>query len=153
MRNWVSKTIVAGVTALAVGAASLGATEPAAAGGPAFHGGGGGWGGHWGGGGGWGDILVGAAIRLGRPSGLGLARTGRLARPGLGGGGGCWNGGWGCGGWGGGALAAGLIAGGALAVAASGPYGYGYSDPCIQIRPIYGPYGDFLGNSPVNVCQ
>jgi hypothetical protein len=58
MRNSISRTIVAGLTALAIAAAVVLPTTPASAGGFRMGGGGGGWhGGGWGGGwhgGGWG---------------------------------------------------------------------------------------------------
>ena len=135
MRNWVSKAIVVGVTALAVGAATVGATEPAAAaGGVVWHGGWGGWHGGW------------------RGPAVAGWYGGRYWHPGY------WNGGVWYNGWWGPAVAAGVIAGSALAIAAAnsapyyGPY-YGYGNPCIQVRPLYAPNGAWIGNGPVNVCQ
>src|SRR5580704_10278214 len=118
-----SKTIVAGISALAMAAAVVLPTTQASAGGwGGFHGGGfhgGGWhGGGWGGGG-WG--------------GRGVWH------------GGYWRGGyWNNGGWGP-AIAAGVIGGAAIA---SYPYwggGYGYGGGCWQVRPTYDAYGNFFG--------
>jgi len=74
------------------------------------------------------------------------------------GGGWGWRGGyWGHRGyWGGGggwwaapAIVAGALAAGAVA---SYPYyGYGYNS-CWQVRPVYDAYGNYLGQSTVNVC-
>jgi hypothetical protein len=134
----ISKTIVAGVSALAMAAAVVLPTAPALAGGwggGAFHGGGfhgggfhgGGWGGGGWHGGGWG--------------GRGGVWHGGYWR------GGSWNNGW----WGP-AIAAGVIGGAAIA---SYPYwggGYGYGGGCWQVRPTYDAYGNFLGQQSVNVC-
>ena len=135
MRNTVSKAIVASLAALAIGAATIGAVEPAAAAGAVvWRGGGGGWhggyGGWHGGYGGW------------------HGGYGRVWRPGY------WNGGvWYNGGWAvAGAVAAGALAAGAVAAYPYG-YGYGYPNPCVQVRPLYAPNGAWIGNGPVNVCQ
>jgi hypothetical protein len=96
MRNTLSKAIIAGVAALSVGASAFAIIEPAAAAGPAFHGGGGhGGGGHVGGG--W---------------------------SGGGGRGGGWHGGGG--GWAGPAVVGGLAAGALLAAPYAYNYNYGY---------------------------
>ncbi len=139
MRNSISRTMVAGVAALAMAAAVILPTTPASAGG--FRMGGGGWhGGGFGGGwhgGGWGG--------------------GRVWH------GGYWNNGIWYNGWWGPALAAGLLTG---AVIASSPgwgyggdgYGYGYGGGygggggCWQYRPTFDGYGNPLGQSWVNLC-
>src|ERR1700728_4783364 len=118
MRNSISRTIVAGVAALAMAAAVILPTTPASAGG--FRMGGGGWrGGGWGGGwhgGGWGG---------GGWRGGGWGRAGW--RGGWGGGrvwhGGYWNNGVWYNGWWGPAVAAGVPGGAALAPFP--PRGYG----------------------------
>jgi len=77
MRNTMSKTIIAGLAALAVGASALATVEPASAAGRAWHGGGfhGGWhGGGWHGGGWHGGGWVGPAI-------IGGLAAGALAAP------------------------------------------------------------------------
>ena len=128
----ISKTIVAGVSALAMAAAMVLPAAPALAGGwggwhgGGFHGGGfhGGWGGWHGGG--W--------------------AGGRSWHPGY------WRGGVWYGGWWGPAIAAGVLTGAAIA---SAPYwggGYGYGGGCWQVRPTYDAYGNFLGQQNVNVC-
>ena len=125
----VSKTIVAGISALAMAAAVVLPATPAAA---QWRGGwhGGGWHGGWGGwhGGGWG--------------GRGVWH------------GGYWRGGHWYGGWWGPAVAAGVLAGAAIATAPYwGGYGYGYGGGgCWQYRPTYDAYGNFLGQQAVNVC-
>jgi hypothetical protein len=128
----ISKTLVAGISALAMAAAIVLPTTPASAagwGGGGFHGGGfhgGGWhGGGWHGGG-WG--------------GRGVWH------------GGYWRGGnWYGGSWGP-AVAAGVLTGAAIAsYSYSGGYGYGGGD-CWQVRPTYDAYGNFLGQQSVNVC-
>ncbi len=131
MRKTVSRAILAGVTALAVGAATIGAIEPAAAGGAVvWRGGGGGWHGGYAG---W----------RGGPGFYGP----RVWHPGY------WNGGAWYGGWWGPAVAAGALAAGALAIGAATAPVYAYPDPCIQVRPLYAPNGAWIGNGPVNVCQ
>jgi hypothetical protein len=76
--------------------------------------------------------------------------------------GGYYGGHWRGGGWGpavGLGILGGVIAG--AAIANSGPYygpgpAYGpgpyYGDQCWQPRPIYDPYGRYIGTRPVNVC-
>jgi hypothetical protein len=121
----ISKTIVAGVSALAMAAAVVLPTTPASAAGfGGFHGGGGGFhGGGWHGGG-WG--------------GRGVWH------------GGYWRGGQWYGGWWGPAVAAGVLTGAAIA---SYPYwSGGYGGGCWQVRPTYDAYGNFLGQQSVNVC-
>jgi hypothetical protein len=62
------------------------------------------------------------------------------------------------GGWGpavGLGILGGVIAG--AAIANSGPYygpgpAYGYDDGCWQPRPIYNPWGRYVGRRMVNVC-
>jgi hypothetical protein len=125
----ISKTIVAGISALAMAAAVILPTTPAQAqwhGG--FHGGGwhgGGWHGGWGGWhGGW--------------------AGGRVWHPGY------WRGGYWYNGWWGPAVAAGVLAGAAIATA---PYWGGYyGGGCWQYRPTYDAYGNYLGQQAVNVC-
>ena len=138
----ISKTIVAGVSALAMSAAVILPTGPALAGGwrgggGGFHGGGfhgGGFhGGGWGGGG-W----HGGGWHGGGWAGRGVWHGGYWR-------GGSWNNGW----WGP-AIAAGVIGGAAIA---SYPYwGGGYGGGCWQVRPTYDAYGNFLGQQSVNVC-
>jgi hypothetical protein len=122
----ISKTIVAGVSALAMAAAVVLPTTPAlAAGWDGWHGGGfhGGWGGWHGGG--W--------------AGRGVWH------------GGYWRGGYWNNGWWGPAVAAGVLTG--AAIATSAPYwGGGYGGGCWQVRPTYDAYGNFLGQQSVNVC-
>jgi hypothetical protein len=119
----ISKTLVAGTSALAVAAAMVLPTAPAMAGGwGGFHGGGfhGGCGGGWGGSGVWH--------------------------------GGYWRGGyWNNGRWGP-AVAAGVLAGAAIASYPYWGGGYGYGGSCWQVRPTYDAYGNFLGQQSVNVC-
>jgi uncharacterized membrane protein len=127
MMSRISKTIVAGASALAMAAAVVLPTTPAsAAGWGGWHGGGfhGGWGGWHGGG--W--------------AGRGVWH------------GGYWRGGYWNNGWWGPAIAAGVLTGAAIA---SAPYwnGYGYGGQgCWQVRPTYDAYGNFLGQQSVNVC-
>ena len=135
MRNTVSKAIVAGLAALTLGAATIGATEPAAAAGAVWRGGYGGWHGGYGG---WHGGYYG----------------GRVWHPGY------WRGGVWYNGWYGPAAVAGAVAAGALAAGAVAAYpyygygyGYGYPYGCIQNRPLYAPNGAWIGNGPVNVCQ
>jgi hypothetical protein len=135
----ISKTLVAGISALAMAAVVVLPTTPASAGGW----GGGGWHGggfHGGGfhGGGWG----GGGWRGGGWGGRGVWH------------GGYWRGGYWNNGWWGPAIAAGVIGGAAIA---SYPYwgggGYGYGGGgCWQVRPTYDGYGNFLGQQTVNVC-
>ena len=126
----ISKTIVAGLASLAMGAAVVLPSTSALAGG--WRGGGGGWhGGGWGGGwhgGGW--------------AGRGVWHPGYWR-------GGYWNNGW----WGP-AVAAGVLTGAAIASYPywGGGYGYGYGGGCWQYRPIYDAYGNYLGQQSVNVC-
>jgi len=121
MRN-ISRTTIAGLTALSLIGSLVATTEPSAAGG--WHGGGwhgGGWhGGGWHGGG-WH-------------------------------GGGWHRGGWGGGGWAGPAIVGGLAAGALLAAPyAYGGYGYG-GYGCTSYAPIYDAYGNYLGQQLVNGC-
>ena len=129
----ISKTIVAGISAVAMAAAVVLPTAPALAGGwggGGFHGGGwhgAGWGGGWHGGG-W--------------AGRGVWHGGYWRD-------GYWNNGW----WGP-TVAAGVLTGAAIA---SYPYwgdgGYGYGGGgCWQVRPTYDAYDNFLGQQSVNVC-
>jgi hypothetical protein len=61
MRASLTKTVAISLTALTLGVATIGATIPAIAAGPTWHGGHGGWHGGWRGGGwGWGPFAVGA---------------------------------------------------------------------------------------------
>jgi hypothetical protein len=145
MRNTVSKAIVAGLAAVTLAAATIGAVEPAsAAGAVVWRGGGGGWhGGGWRGGyaPGWRGAAWGGGWR-GGPGWNGA----RVWHPGY------WNGGAWYGGWWGPAVAVGALAAGAIALgAATSPYAYG--DPSVQVRPLYAPNGAWIGNGPVNVCQ
>jgi len=122
----ISKTLVAGISALAMAAAIVLPTTPASAGG--WRMGGGGWhGGGWHGGGG---------------GGRGVWH------------GGYWRGGNWYGGWWGPAIAAGVIGGAAIASYPywGGGYGYGYGGGCWQVRPTYDGYGNYLGQQSVNVC-
>ena len=148
MRNSISRTMVAGVAALAMAAAVILPTTPASAGG--FRMGGGGWhGGGWGGGwhgGGWGcGGWRGAGWRGGWAGG-------RVWH------GGYWNNGVWYNGWWGPAVAAGVLAGAALATYPAwgyGGYGYGYGGGgggCWQYRTTYDGYGNPLGQSWVNLC-
>src|SRR5258708_2802209 len=123
-----SKTIVAGVSALAMAAAVVLPTAPASAAGfGGFHGGGS-HGGGWGGGGWHGGGLGGRWVWHG----------------------GYWRGGYWNNGWWGPAVAAGVLTGAAIA---SYPYwGGGYGGGCWQVRPTYDAYGNFLGQQSVNVC-
>ena len=121
----ISKTIVAGVSALAMAAAVVLPTTPASAAGwggwhgGGFHGGFGGWRG-----GGW--------------AGRGVWH------------GGYWRGGYWNNGWWGPAVAAGVLTGAAIA---SYPYWGGGYGGCWQVRPTYDGYGNYLGDQSVNVCQ
>jgi hypothetical protein len=129
MRNSISKTIVAGLTALTLSAAVVLPSTPASAG---WRMGGGGWGGGWHGGG-WG----------GGWGGGGVWHNGYWRN-------GYWNNGW----WGP-ALAAGLLTGAVIASSPGwGGYGYGYGggNGCWQYRPTYDGYGHFLGQRWVTVC-
>jgi hypothetical protein len=146
MRNSISRTLVAGVAALAMAAAVVLPTTPASAGGFRVGGGGfGGWhGGGWGGGwhGGWG----GAGWRGGGWGGRGVWHAGY------------WRNGYWYNGWWGPAVAAGVLAGAALATYPAwgyGGYGYGYGGGggCWQYRTTYDGYGNPLGQSWVNLCQ
>jgi hypothetical protein len=132
MRNSISKTMLAGVGALAMAAAVILPTTPASAGWNGnWHGGG--WGGGWHGGGwhgGWG---------------------GGSWHPGY------WRGGVWYNGWWGPAVAAGVVAGalaaGALATYPGYGYGYGYpNNGCWASRPTYDAYGRYLGSQWVSVC-
>ncbi len=147
MRNSISRTIVAGVAALAMAAAVVLPTTPASAGGFRMGGGGfrgGGWGGGGWRGGGWG--WRGAGWRGGWAGG-------RVWH------GGYWNNGSWYNGWWGPAVAAGLLAGAAVATYPSwgggyggGGYGYGGGGGCWQYRPTFDGYGNPLGQSWVNLC-
>ena len=127
MRSMISKAMAAGVAALVLGSATIGAIKPASAGGVVvWRGGGWGWHGGWG----W-------------RGGPGVWHPGYWR-------GGAWYNGW----WGpaavAGAVAAGALTAGAIAAAPYyGPYGGG----CIQNRPLYAPNGAWIGNGPVNVCR
>jgi hypothetical protein len=129
--NRVSKTIVAGLASLAMSAAVVLPSAPASAAGFRTGGWGGGWhGGGWRGGfGGW----------RGGWAGRGIWHPGY------------WRGGYWYNGWWGPAVAAGVLAGAAIATA---PYwgGYGYGGGCVQYRPTYDAYGNFLGQQALNVC-
>jgi hypothetical protein len=143
----ISKTLVAGISALAMAAAVILPTTPASAGGwggGGFRGGGfhgGGWhGGGWHGGGWHGGGWHGGGWGGGGWAGRGVWH------------GGYWRGGYWNNGWWGPAIAAGVIGGAAIA---SYPYwggGYGYGGGCWQVRPTYDAYGNFLGQQSVNVC-
>jgi hypothetical protein len=136
MRNTLTKTTIAGLTALSLMGSLLATAEPAAAGGN-FHGGGGGFhgggvhGGGWhGGGGGW---------HGGGWHGGGWHGSG-------------WHGnGWGGGGWAGPAIVGGLAAGALLAAPYAYGNGYGYGG-CTSYAPIYDAYGNYIGQQPVNGC-
>ncbi len=122
MRNTITRTTIAGLTALSLMGSLVATTEPAAAAGR-FHGGGfhgGGFHGHSFHGGGW-----------------------------HGGGwhGGGWHGGGWHGGWAGPAIVGGLAAGALLAA----PYAYG-GYGCTHYAPIYDAYGNYLGRQLVNGC-
>jgi hypothetical protein len=134
----ISKTIVAGISALAMAAAIALPAAPASAGG--WHGGGGGWHGGGGGwhGGGWHGGGWGGGWHGGGWAGRGVWHGGYWRN-------GYWNNGW----WGP-AIAAGVIGGAAIA---SYPYwGGGYGGGCWQVRPTYDAYGNYLGQQSVNVC-
>jgi hypothetical protein len=128
MMTRISKTIVAGLSALAMAAAVVLPTTPAQAQwrGGGWHGGGwhgGGWHGGWAGGRSW--------------------------HPGY------WRGGVWYGGWWGPAIAAGVLTGAAIATYpywGGGYGGYGYGGGCWQYRPTYDAYGNYLGQQSVNVC-
>jgi hypothetical protein len=130
MRNTISKSAIAALTALSLAASAFAVTvEPASAAGPAFHGGGRGGGGWHGGAGGWH------------------------------GGGGGWHGGghgggWHGGGWAGPAIVGGLAAGALLA--APYAYGYGYNGygygGCTAYQPMYDAYGNYIGQQLVRTC-
>jgi hypothetical protein len=148
MRNSISRTMVAGVAALAMAAAVILPTTPASAGGFRMGGGGwhgGGWGGGWHGGGWGGGGWRGAGWRGGWAGG-------RVWH------GGYWNNGIWYNGWWGPAIAAGVLAGAALATYPAwgyGGYGYGYGGGgggCWQYRPTYDGYGNPIGQSWVNLC-
>ena len=132
MRNSDSKTMLAGVAALAMAAAVILPATPATAGWNGnWHGGG--WGGGWHGGG-WGGN--------GWHGGWG----GGSWHPGY------WRGGVWYNGWWGPAIAAGVVAG---TLATYPYYGYGYGYPnngCWTLRPTYDAYGRYLGNQWVSVC-
>ena len=133
MRSSISKTIVAGLAALAMSAAVILSETPASAAGYRV----GGWGGGWHGGG-W---------RGGWAGGYGRG----VWHPGY------WRGGYWYNGWWGPAVAAGVIAGAALATYPAwgyGGYGYGYGGGggCWQYRPTYDGYGNPIGQSWVNLC-
>jgi hypothetical protein len=67
--------------------------------------------------------------------------------------GGGWRGGHWYGGWWGPAVVAGLAAGAIATAPYWGGYGYGYGGGgCWQVRPIYDPAGNYIGQQPVNVC-
>jgi hypothetical protein len=130
----ISKTMVAGISALAMTTAAVLPTTPASAGG--WRVGGGGWhGGGWGGGwhGGWGGW-----------HGGGWAGRG-VWHPGY------WRGGYWYNGWWGPAVAAGVLAGAAIATVPYWGGGY-YGGGCWQYRPVYDGYGNYLGQQSVNVC-
>jgi hypothetical protein len=141
----ISKTIVAGISALAMTAAVVLPTTPASAGGWRMGGGGwhgGGWGGGWHGGG-WHGGGWGGGWHGGGWAGRGVWHPGYWH-------GGYWNNGW----WGP-AVAAGVLTGAAIATYPywGGGYGYGYGGGgCWQYRPTYDAYGNFLGQQAVNVC-
>ena len=130
----ISKTLVAGISALAMAAAVVLPTTPASAGGwraGGFHGGG---------------FMAAAGMAAagtaaaGAVAAFGMAATGAAAN---------WYDGW----WGP-AIAAGVIGGAAIASYPywGGGYGYGYGGGCWQVRPTYDAYGNFLGQQSVNVC-
>ncbi len=152
MSNSISKTIVAGMAALVMAAAVVLPTTPADA---AFRMGGGGFGGGWHGGGwhggGWGGGWRGGGWRGGW--------AGAGWRGGWAGGrvwhGGYWNNGVWYNGWWGPAVAAGVLARAALATNPAwgyGGYGNGGGGGCWQYRPTNDGYGNFLGQSWVNLC-
>ncbi|HEY1453499.1 MAG TPA: hypothetical protein VGF57_08560 [Roseiarcus sp.] len=167
MGRSISRTIVAGLAALAMSAAVVLPSTPASAGG-GFRMGGGGFGGGWHGGGGWG----GGGFRGGGWGGGGWHGGGwggggwrGVGWRGAGWGGG-WRGGWAGGrvwhggywnngiwynGWWGPAVAAGLLTG--AVIASNSGWGYGGGDGCWQFRPTYDGYGNFLGQRWVNLCQ
>ena len=139
----ISKTIVAGMSALAMAAAVVLPTTPASAGG---------WRRRW---------L--ARRRLGTAAAgmaaAGMAAAGTAAAgmaAGWGGRGvwhpGYWRGGYWYNGWWGPAVAAGVLAGAAIATYPYWGGGYGYGGGCWQFRPTYDAYGNYLGQQSVNVC-
>jgi hypothetical protein len=162
MSNSISKTIVAGVAALAMAAAIVLPTTPADA---AFRMGGGGFGGGWHGGGGWGGGWRGGGWGGGwRGGGWGGGWRG-----GWGGWRGGW-GGWGCCGWGWGGWWPAYALGAGLAANAYYPYygygygdgygngygyggGYGYGNGCWAYHATYSRSGRYLGRRLVNLCQ
>jgi hypothetical protein len=169
VRNSISKTIVAGLAALAMSAATvtLPATPASAAWGGNWHGGGmgGGWhGGGWGGGwhgGGWNGGWRGGGWNGGwRGGGWGWRGAGWNGGWGGWRGGWGWNRGWGwggcgwgnCGGWWGPAFASGV----AIGAVGSYPYWGGYygypSSGCWVSRPTYNRWGRYLGRRWVSVC-
>ena len=125
MRNTISKSAIAALTALSFAASAFAVTvEPASAAGPAFHGGGRGGGGWHGGGGGGGWH------------------------------GGGHGGGWHGGGWAGPAIVGGLAAGALLAAPYAYGYGYngyGYGG-CTAYQPMYDAYGNYIGQQLVRTC-
>jgi len=124
MRNGVSKAVIGGLAALSIGTATLMASAPASA--QQWRGGGGWRGGGWHGGGWHGG---GSGWRGGYWGGRGYR-----------GGGGWW--------WAPAIVAGALTAG---AIAGYPYYGYGYNS-CWQVRPVYDAYGNYIGQSRVNVC-
>jgi hypothetical protein len=95
--------------------------------------------------------LVAAALALGLAAAT--PASAHMPHPGGGGGhpggfgphGGHWgHGGWGHGGWG-----PGVGFGVGIGVADTG---YAYDD-CVRYRPIYDPYGNYVGQRTVNVCD
>jgi hypothetical protein len=131
MRTTITKTTIAGLTALSLMGSLIAISEPAPAAG-ALHGGVGGF--HGGG-------FHGGGVHGGGFHGGGFH-----------GGGGWHGGGWHGGGWGGPALVGGLAAGALLAAPyAYGGYGYGYGG-CQAYAPIYDAYGNYLGQQRVNGC-
>jgi hypothetical protein len=123
MRSRISKSIVAGLTALSLAASAFAIAEPVAA--QQWHGGGwhgGGWGGWHAGWGGW---------------------RAAYYRPGWG----YWHPGY----WSGGVWYPGFWAATAAAALATG-VAVGAAASCWQSRPVYGPAGAFLGYQSVYVC-
>ena len=161
MRGSISKTVLAGLSALAV-SAPIALSNPAAA---AFQFHGGGFGGFHGGFGGFHGGMGGFSGFHGpmggfRPSGFNAFHPG--FRPGFGfrrnvfvNRNGCW-GGWCGGGWWWPGFATGAIVGAAAAYPYDdygyGGYGYGYDNGCWVYRPLYNRHGHYIGRHLVNLC-
>jgi hypothetical protein len=149
MRSSMSKTVLAGLLAIAV-SAPIASSSPAAA---AFRMGGGGFGGMHGGFGGFHPGFGG--FHSGFVHGPGFFNHGFVGHRVffnrnvfVGGTGGCWSG-W-CGNW----WWPGFATGALVGAAASYPYDdYGYGDGCWVYRPLYSRHGHYIGRHLVNLCS